>query len=236
MLALVATFLILNARNRDEKVLDQEKIVLPSVTTMADTSPTVTNSAQDEIPAELNLDVPFTVQAPEANWDKTHEEACEEAAILMANRYFRDSIISDSTDAENGLQEIITWEMKNLGFYESTNVAQTARILNEMLGLKTKVIQDPTVTDIKTAIVNGKLVIVPASGRALRNPFYKQPGPLYHMLLIKGYTADKFITNDAGTKHGANYPYDFATVLQANHDWNDGDVDHGTRQVIIVSL
>lgn len=54
------------------------------------------------------------------------------------------------------------------------------------------------------------------------------------MLLLKGYTPTQFITNDAGTKRGANYPYDFQTVLNANHDWNGGDVEHGAKKIIVV--
>jgi len=96
------------------------------------------------------------------------------------------------------------------------------------------VIDIPSVNDIKEIIASGKLVIVPAAGRELGNPFYRSPGPLYHMLLIKGYTQNRFITNDAGTKRGENYPYDFDTVTNANHDWNGGNVEAGAKKIIIV--
>lgn len=187
-----------------------------------------------EIPAQLNLDVPFTSQAPTANWDKTHEEACEEAAILMAGRYFQDKKISGTDDAETGLNQIIEWEMQNLGFFESTTVVETEKVIKGTYGLNTQVIENPTVEQIKSAISQGKLVLSPSAGRQLHNPFYKSPGPLYHMLLIKGYTKDKFITNDTGTKRGENYPYDFQTILDANHDWNGGAVETGSRKMILV--
>ena len=40
------------------------------------------------VPSELHLRVPFTPQAPTANWDELHNEACEEASVLMAAAYF----------------------------------------------------------------------------------------------------------------------------------------------------
>lgn len=225
-------------------VIDREKAGLPTAIAQElriknkESSKTpdtkVANPTVKPIPDELNLDVPFTSQAPNANWDYTHEEACEEAAILMANRYFEKRKIENSEDAEKGLQEIIAWEKENLGFFESTTAQETVRVFEEMLNLETETIENPTVEQIKQAIADDKLVIVPAAGRELGNPFYKSPGPLYHMLLIKGYTKTQFITNDAGTKRGENYPYDFKTVLNANHDWNGGNVANGVRNMIIV--
>lgn len=112
---------------------------------------------------------------------------------------------------------------------------QSARVVSDFLKLKVQIIKDPTVDQIKTGIAQGKLVLVPAAGRLLSNPFFKSPGPLYHMLVVKGYTATQFITNDPGTRRGENYPYGFDVVLDANHDWNNGDPVNGSRKVIIVS-
>lgn len=225
--------------------LADQKAELPTEVALvsAITSPRIEKTVEKTaIPDEINLKVPFMVQAPNANWDKTHEEACEEAAILMANRYFLGREITGAEDIEQGLQEIIAWEMQNLGFFESTTADETVKVLNQMLNsmptgrqVKTKTITNPSVDDIKQAIADNKLVLVPSAGRELHNPFYKSPGPLYHFLLIKGYTGTQFITNDPGTKRGENYPYDFATVLSANHDWNGGDVPNGAKTMIVVS-
>src|SRR5688500_17491052 len=45
----------------------------PTVVTATPT-PEVATSAQVTILDKVNLDVPFTVQAPTANWDEVHEE------------------------------------------------------------------------------------------------------------------------------------------------------------------
>jgi len=220
----------------DERKLAQEKAALPSPQAAASvTSAPVAPEESTAIPPTLNLDVPFTSQAPFANWDYTHEEACEEATILMAKRFFWGQGISGPEDAEQGIQDIISWENEHLGFFESTTAEESARVIREMFDLKAEVISDPSVEQIKQALAEDKLVIVPCAGRQIGNPFYKSPGPLYHYLLLKGYTEDQFITNDAGTKRGADYPYKFKTVLDANHDWNGGQVDSGAKKMILVS-
>jgi hypothetical protein len=193
-----------------------------------------TESANIAIAEEINLDVPFTSQAPLANWDKTHEESCEEASILMAQRYFDKEKIVDAQDGENGLGKIIEYEKSTLGFFESTTADQTAKVASGLFNLKTEVVELKNFDQIKQYLSEGKLVIFPLAGRQIGNPFYKSPGPLYHMLLAKGYTKDKLITNDPGTKRGENYPYDYQTIANATHDWNGGDVEAGKKVVIVV--
>jgi hypothetical protein len=225
--------------SKQDLALEEQKKALPEpkVTASSTKLPAESLSPESEevLPDEYNLDVPFTSQAPHADWDFTHEEVCEEASILMANRYFKNIGFEGADDAENSLQEIIAWEKENLGFFESTTAQETARVIREMLGLGAEVIEEPSVDQIKRYIFENKLVLVPAAGRELGNPFFKQPGPLYHMLVIRGYTDTQFITNDPGTKRGENYPYDFETILDANHDWNGGDVSSGEKVVIVVS-
>ena len=186
------------------------------------------------VPEELNHGVPFTSQAPHGDWSALHQDACEEAAVLMAGRFFQGRSIDGPADADAALREIVAWQMEHFGYFESTDAEQTAEIARGVYSLKAEVLPNPTVDGIKKAIAEGRLVLVPAAGRQLKNPFYKSPGPLYHMLLIRGYTKDKFITNDPGTKRGENYPYDFDVVLGANRDWNGGNVEGGARKIIVV--
>lgn len=191
---------------------------------------------EQSLPAEMNLDVPYTVQAPHANWDADHGEFCEEASVLMVARYFLDQSIPDADNAEAALQDIKQWEVDNLGFHKDTTAEETTRILKEKFGLKdVSTIVNPTVANIKAEVAAGNPVIIPAAGRLLGNPFYRQPGPLYHMLVVKGYTKDgRFITNDPGTKRGADYVYDAKVLMNAIHDWNDGDVANGQDIIIVV--
>ena len=123
---------------------------------------------------------------------------------------------------------------KLFGFYESITAEQTAQLIRDYYGYKAEVIYDISVEDIKKELVKGNPVIVPAAGRMLENPYFTPPGPLYHMLLIKGYIQDSFIVNDAGTKRGADYTYPYSVLEKSIHDWNNGDVENGRRAMIVV--
>jgi len=45
---------------------------------------------------------------------------------------------------------------------------------------------------------------------------------------------DKFITNDPGTKRGENFAYKYQDLMNAIHDWNNGDVKNGRPVVLVV--
>ncbi len=198
------------------------------------------------LPSAKNLSVPFTTQAPTANWDQDHEEFCEEASMLMAGRFFQNKKITNAADAESGLQQLKQWELDHLGWYYDTTASENAQVLKGLYGLQVTQKANPSINDIKLAIANNELVIVPAAGRELGNPNFKSPGPIYHNLVIRGYTKDgKFITNDPGTRKGQGYVYTQSVVMNAIHDWvpsgnrtkpRNGDVAKGTRVVLVVSL
>ena len=200
------------------------------------TAPLAPPPAPKVLAVDVNLAVPFISQAPHANWDEAHEEFCEEASLLMAASFVLGQSISGPDDAEQKLQAIRAFEEMRFGYYKDTTAEETAVILREYYKLSAvSVVYEPTIADIRAAVASGKSVIVPAAGRQLGNPYFKQPGPLYHMLVVKGYTKDgRFITNDPGTRRGANYLYDMNVLWNAIHDWNGGDVDNGRKVMIVV--
>lgn len=183
----------------------------------------------------VNWNVPFTPQAPLGNWDHLHEEACEEASVLMALRFFEGTDIGTPDQAEAAIQKLVADNVA-LGYADDDTAQQvTVLIHHENSSLIAKVVDDPTVDQIKEFLAAGTLVIVPAQGQFLKNPYFTAPGPKYHMLVIKGYTETTFITDDPGTKHGKDYVYDFDRLMSAVHDWNGGQVETGARRVIVVS-
>ena len=235
VIAVIVTILVrhFQLRSSQQSVINRIASVPSETTSILSTqSPSASLTA---IPTELNLKVPYTSQAPTGNWDHQHEEDCEEASLLMASRYFIGESITSPRDADTGMAQIVDWENKNIGVSDSISAEQTARVAKEFLNLNARIIANPTAKDIEEVISKNSLVLVPAAGQQLGNPFYTAPGPLYHMLVLKGYTNSQFITNDPGTIHGENYPYDFEKILSANHDWNSGNVTTGARVMVVVS-
>ncbi len=207
---------------------------VPAPTTSA--APVAAVTREEQLPDEVNWDVPFTSQAPHANWDAVHEEFCEEAAVLMAGRYFSRRGIASKNEAETALQALKARELELFGYFADTTAAETARLLEDQYPVSASLLTDPTTGQLQRGLAAGQLVLVPSAGRQLRNPNFKTPGPLYHMLVLKGYTTrGEFITNDPGTRKGADYVYPFERVMTAMHDWNGGEVENGAKVVIVVA-
>lgn len=199
-------------------------------------SSTFSESEPIEIPSEINLAVPFTSQAPFASWDAFDEEMCEEAALAMVNRFYQNRQFLSKDDAQNALKEIKNWEEKNLSDWKSNDAGEVARIAREFLNYqKARVVDLINFQQIKEQLAQQNPVILPAAGRELKNPNFKQPGPLYHMLVVRGWFADgRIITNDPGTRRGESYIYDQQILWNAIHDWNAGDVDNGKKVMIVI--
>ncbi len=195
------------------------------------------------VPSAYNLAVLFQSQAPHADWSLPYQEACEEASLIMADRFFsRESLSADQMD--DAIKELVAWEQNTFGYYEDTTAQEVAFIWQEYFKGSAVLDDDVSVENIKRHISQNKLVVVPAAGRMLGNPYFSGEGPLYHMLVIRGYTDTRFITNDPGTKRGEEFVYTHGALINAIHDWprerggfKDGVTDEemqSGRKVLIV--
>jgi hypothetical protein len=183
------------------------------------------------LPESINIPVPFFSQAPLGDWNDPWQEACEEASVLLAANYF---YIHNWDAGQFGEQilGLIEWEKQNLGVYVDTNMEQTAKILNEYLKLRAIVYSNPDLYQVKRILAGGHLIIMAFDGTKLNNPNYLNGGPGYHVILIKGYTADnRIITHDVGTSRGNDYIYDWATINSAMHDLSD-PIENGAKKMI----
>jgi hypothetical protein len=169
----------------------------------------------------VNLKVPFLCQAPLGDWSEPWQDACEEAAIIMAMHYVKGEQI-DKVSGKAEILALVGYQQKKYGGHYDLTVKTAAKLLQDYYSFGNYVILNTvTIKDIKQEVEKGNLVIVPADGRLLGNRFYHQPGPPYHYLVIKGFDdrSGEFITNDAGTKRGANFRYKYGVVMNAIHDW-----------------
>jgi len=157
-------------------------------------------------------------QAPfqtEANW-VYHEESCEEAALLQVNYYIKGIKDPKAEDSNATILDMIEWQKKNFGEHKDVYANDMKSLINGYYDYpleNIEIIYDATITDLKKAISAGYPVIVPIMGDTLKNPYYPYPG--YHMLTIIGYTPDKIITNDVGTRRGKDFSYDYDIFMKA---------------------
>ncbi|QQG50356.1 MAG: C39 family peptidase [Candidatus Berkelbacteria bacterium] len=188
-----------------------------------------------EVPKEKDLSVPFLVQAPFGVWDELHGEACEEASLMMVKYFMNDEKFSSLQEADQEIKDLVSWQTKN-GYKVDVTVSELARIARDYYSMNgARVMESPTVEEIKTEVASGRPVIVPAAGRLLGNPNFTAPGPPYHMLVIRGYNETEFVTNDPGTRRGEGYKYKFSTIMEAMHDWNGSvnNIEQGRKAVLV---
>lgn len=237
-----------DASSKEVAVVEQEGVMpedaVPGKTSEGDSpaaEPVPTNGADDapeeKLPDKILIDVPFTSQAPLAKWDQYHEEACEEASLVMVEYYLKNKPLTPAI-AEKEIQALIAYEIEKNGDYRDTTAAQTAKLGADYYGIKNlRVVYDFSKDDLERYLSLGRPIIVPAAGRLLGNPNFTPPGPLYHNLVLVGYDGDTIITNDPGTRKGQLYRYDLDTLYKAIHDF-PGDADKivsGRKAMIILS-
>ncbi|HEX3100096.1 MAG TPA: hypothetical protein VHQ41_03980 [Patescibacteria group bacterium] len=194
------------------------------------------NSGSKNLPAKFQLTVPFTAQAPTANWDELHNQACEEASAIMTNAFFAGISSLPPATVEKEIDSLTKWQQDNFGYNLSINTQETVQMIQANFPLNAEIVNVSEQT-IKQALVENKLVIFPGNGQMLNNPNFKTPGPVYHMLVITGYNGDTFVTNDPGTRNGFNYKYSYSTLEAANGNWDkyQEKVNLSDKKIIIVS-
>ena len=198
------------------------------------------------LPKKFKLEVDFTSQAPpvygknknEPNWDHDHGEACEEASIIMAHYFFTKKKLTPEI-ADSEILAMLEFQEKNYSLRNKDLEAQeTLNLAKDFYGYQDVYVKyDITIEDIKNEIYKGNPVILPTAGRELHNPYYRQPGPIYHMLIAIGWDDNKkeIITNDPGTKRGESFMYKYEVLENAIHEWNNGDVSNGRKAMIVIN-
>ena len=188
------------------------------------------------IPNKISIKVPFTTQAPFAKWDAYHEEACEEASLIML-KYYVDKKNLTPDIAEKEIQKMIAYQIKNYGDYKDSNAQQIVQLAHDFYGLDNlKLVYDFSKEDLKKYLSLGNPIIVPAAGRLLGNPNFKALGPLYHNLVLIGYDGNKIITNDPGTRKGEGYLYNSDILYNAIHDFSGelNQIERGRKAMIVL--
>ena len=228
------------ARNLSKPSLPEAIVYIPSTSTAQATTTPLAKPAITEpkstIPLEINLSVPFLLQAPKQNWVEPFEDACEEASLLMVDAYYdgRKTVFGPD-EGVAAILDVVAYEDETYGYNKDTTSEDVMNTAKNYFKRPNVEIVEATEANIKSALAKGYPVIAPAYGKALLNPNFRNGGPEYHMLVIKGYTKDGlWITNDPGTRNGPDYVYPKQRLLDAIHDFNEEDMRLGRKVVIIV--
>lgn len=176
--------------------------------------------------------VPFTSQSPYGKWsDLRQEDGCEEASVLMAIKWAR----NEKLTKDIALKEILgssDYTLKKYKEYRDVSLTDTVNwIIKDYFKYQKAVVKENiTLKEIISEINKGNVILAPVNGQKIHNPYYTAPGPINHMIVIRGYDSEKkvFITNDAGTRRGELYKYNEQVLYKAirayptgNHEPND---------------
>ncbi|MGA2667076.1 MAG: C39 family peptidase [Patescibacteria group bacterium] len=207
----------------------------PSPVLLSSPTPTPEQSTSSSLPSSYLISgFPFQTQAPLGNWDTLHEEACEEATLILF-KYWQTGASLSAQTMENQIQAIVAWENAN-GYPQDLTSAQLVLVAKDYYQINDLTVNyNVSIESIKREIAQNHPVIVPAAGQLLGNPYYTAPGPVYHMLLIIGYNQNNFIVQDVGTKHGDHYQFNATILYNAIHDWagRQDNIDSGRKAMII---
>jgi len=238
-------FLNTEGNNWEEMVVDEDAFdTMPRVEEeltqreLEDINIQITGSTDEiVIPDEVNLEVTFYPQSPDANWSLPWKEACEEASIIQAYYYVQDRELSKET-FKNEILSIVDVQENILGKYIDTSMSETAQFLEEYYDYTDyEIIDNPTIDNMKNELAQWHPIIAPFAGKELWNSFFTNGGPRYHVLVIVWYKDGFFITNDVGTSRGENFAYSYETIMDAMHDlvpvW-EWDILDGEKRILVM--
>jgi hypothetical protein len=240
LVIIIGVFFIFSKKSAEAPVVENIPVVLDNQENTSvvekDKAPIENIAEEKNIPDKILISVPFATQAPFANWDALHEEACEEASLIML-KYYLDKKPLTPDIAESEIQRMVEFEIKNYGDFKDTTVSETVKLAEDFYGINNlKVVYDFPKEDLKKYLAQENPVIVPAAGRELGNPNFTAPGPLYHNLVLAGYNGNTIITNDPGTRKGQGYTYNIDVLYDAIHDFpgKPEDIIQGRKAMIVL--
>lgn len=192
--------------------------------------PVEEKTVEEPLPSRIVHEVAFTSQAPYAQWaEALYQDACEEASVLMAARWVRGEKDPKELAPAFATEEIARLADVSVELFDTfidTSAEDTLWILqHELPGTRVELLESPTIEDMKRVLANDGVLIMPMDGQILVNPYFNDPGPERHMLVLIGFDdrTQEFITNDPGTRRGAGFRYGYENFFIAMRDYPTGD-------------
>ncbi|MDD2224557.1 MAG: C39 family peptidase [Candidatus Shapirobacteria bacterium] len=204
-------------------------------------APEPTKILESGLPNKYLIETAFVQQAPEKNWDQPWQDACEEASLITVDYFYKNNKSITTTENRDAILKMIEFENQQ-GFTHDINIEQMNLVAQKYLGYQTKIIETPTIEDLKKYLIQNIPIVVTGNGKTLykENKHFNSGGPYYHSLVILGYDDNKkqFIVHDVGTKSGAYFKYSYSLLMESIHDFPPSgkkeDIDNGPKRVLIL--
>ena len=186
------------------------------------TAPPVPPKPPPPPPHTIVLPVPFTPGAPTGDWTRD-QESCEEATLVMYHHYLTGdrSATIPAQQAENEITAMRQAEVAMWGVEPDLSMQKLGELASSYYKHHFQVLP-ATVDAIGAQLWAGHPVVVPATTGMLRrqNSHFNPNHSLYHVLMLKGFTASDAVANDVGVTLGRGWIYTWPLVFQAVDDAN----------------
>ncbi len=173
----------------------------------------------------VDLDVPYTNEAPDDNWTGPWKNACEESTLAMVEKYYLGQTTMTKTEAKAFMQKLFDKQDEIYGSNADSDAERNKYLIDNFSSYGAVIKNNPTIQDIKNEINGRRPVITMHHGFSLGNkniPF-RATGSSFHVLVVVGYddSQKQFIVNDPGDrKDGKNHRYDYDLFMNSLHDFN----------------
>lgn len=212
----------------------------PSATPVPTAAPTPAPTPTPPPPSALLANVPYTVQAPNGQWDAAHQEYCEAAAVTMVGLYYQGATypgnVIPAATANNDMAAIVAWERQTWPDQLNLSLQQVAQDGAHFYGLTASVVPLDW-NAVQRYLASGQPVIIPVMthggpGNSMINPHYGTDN-VYHVIVLVGYNAAQGIvyTNDAGISQGHDLAYAWTTLQTAVQSMTQTAVDQSGAPV-----
>ena len=191
------------------------------------------------LPTAVILPVPFTSQAPLNNWaDRQH--TCEEATLLMVDRYLRGDHsggLIDPRTADAAINQITGWKPT-----VDLTSQQVGEVAQRYMGYAYKILPADRL-NMKQQLALGRPLMVGVRTHGLGNPNYpgyrthfEQTGySVSHFLAVVGYNqSDQYVLNDPGLTKGHGYVISYDQLMHAIDDLDQAYPSLNSGRVFVV--
>ena len=190
---------------------------------------------------KIILPVPYISEAPRGIWSEPWVNACEEASIAMAEKYYLGEKSVSVEEAENFMQKLFDAQDLLYGSNRNADSVRVAKLISDYASFDGVIKDNPTLGEIKNELQQNHPVIAFHYGFVLQNkniPFLAT-GSSYHNTVIIGYddATREFIVNDSGDEvDGQNHRYSYDLFMNSlrDYDFSDNKAD-GPARVVFTS-